>query len=591
MTTPRKELFAQQCVIIISCNAIGEFMRVKSSVIKPAMVSAFCLAALGVPQPAWSNQWTDMFMSLLVPAAGTSSSDPITLRESQITNRIIENINANKLSTAETQNLKAQLDRVKSMELNYRANGQLGPIEYASLNAELSKVETNLNQLLGTSGGGGNTYGGGTTYGGTVTANIGDIDGTFNDLKQRITRNLSSGRLTIEEAQSLKNEYDHAWNDKNQFKNNDGVITASEADNLNQSLDALKRNLANNSRDVQAWPGIDGQQAAETKRLEDGIASGRITRREYDQLKTESDRIANFEATARGNGLQLAETITLATDLKNFSQQVSRSLNNGNVAGDFNPSGWFNGQQTELSRNIDNYLATGRITRAEAEDLRADCRRLEQLYASYRGDGNLTPNEIDVLKKGYESIGAELKEKVDSVTPVAVQYPEIDSKQKALRRRIDEGSARGTIKSSDVQKLNASLSWIASVEAAFRQSGGNLERSEAERIIGDLDRLSTKIDRSASNPVQDLLRRKNGLQAKIDSNVASGKISGRSARNLRRELNAISYSVQNLNPNRAVPSDVVVHITADMDRLNTMITSSLSYGGSGYHRGGWNNQR
>ncbi len=572
-------------------------MRAKRSVVQPAIIAACCLTALSAPQPAWSNQWTDMFRSLLVPAAGTSSSDPIALRESQITNRIIENINANKLSAADTQNLKSQLDRIKSMELSYRANGQLGPIEYATLNAELGKVETNLNQLLGMSGGSGSTYGS-TTYGGTVTASIGDIDGSFNDLRQRITRNLANGRLTIEEAQSLQNQYNRAWNDKNQFKNNDGIITADEANNLNQALDALKRSVATNSRDVQAWPGIDGQQAAEAKRIEDGIASGKITRREYDQLKSESDRIANLEAGARANGLQLSETITLATDLKNLSQRVTRSLNNGNVAGGgFGGGNWtFDNQQTDISRNIDSNLATGRITRAEAEDLKADYRRLEQLYTSYRADGNLTANEIDVLKKGAESIAAELKEKADSVSTTAVQYPEIDAKQQLLRRRIDEGSARGTIKSIDAMKLNSSLTWIASVEAAFRASGGNLDRAEAERIIGDLDRLSTKIDRLAVNPLQDMIKRKTELQAKIDSSVASGKISNRAARNLRRDLDAISFSLQSLNPNGVVPADAVVRITADMDRLNTMITSSLSYGGNwhgngnGNGRGGWNNR-
>ncbi len=569
-------------------------MLAKKSLVRPTLLTACCLAALATPQPAWSNQWTDMFRSLLLPAPGVSASDPFTQRETQITNRIIDSINANRLSPADSQNLKVQLDRVRAMEISYRSRGQLGPIETASLNAELNNVESNLVRLIGASG----TNNGGTLNA-SITTNVDNIESSFADIKQRITRNLSNGRLTINEARALKNQYDRAWNDKNQFKNNDGVISAEEGNNLNQALDAIKREIANNSRDVQAWPGIDGQQSAQARRLEDGISSGRITRREYEQLKSESDRIANLEASARANGLQLDETITLASDLTNLNQKISAALNNGNVAGGgFGGGGnWnFDNQQNETLRSIDSFLATGRITRVEADDLRADYRRLEQLYASYRSDGNLTPNEMDVLKKGAESIADELREKADPVSTTAVQYPEIDAKQQLLRRRIDEGVARRTIKSIDAVKLNSSLTWIASVEAAFRASGGNLERAEAERIIGDLDRLSTKIDRLAVNPLQDLTTRKAELQAKIDTNVASGKISHRSARNLRRELDAISFSLQSLNPNGVVPADTVVRLTADMDRLNSMITTSLSYGGnwqgsgSASGRGGWNNR-
>lgn len=554
-----------------------------------AALAASSVSMLVAAQPAWSNQWTDMVRSILVPPSGAAYSDSITERDTQITNRIIDAINANKLSPSDTQSLKVQLDRIKAMEADYRSRrngGQLGPIELAGLNTELNRVEATLNRMIGTS------------YGGTVTTNIDNTDDGFSDVKQRITRNLSSGRLTIEEARTLKDQYDHVWNDRRSFKA-DGVLSADEIHHLNEALESLRSNIASNTRDTQAWPGIDGQQVAQANRIEEGIASGRITRREYEELKAESNRIANFESRARANGLQLDETLTLATDLSNFSQRIATSLNNGNTSG-----GWYNGsggnndndgrnfdlRQANVLRRIDESAANGRLTAAEADDLRADFRRLEQLETSYRRDGNLTAYELDVLRKGLDSINLELKGNSD---PIAIEYPEINRKQQDLKNRINEGVARGRIRSFDAQKLNASLAWIASAEAAFRQSGGRLDRGEADRILADLDRLSAKIDRVAISPLQNLINRKADLQRKIDEKTASGKLSYRTARSLRRELDRIGTAIQDLGPSGRVRPEDFAQISADMDALNTRISSGLAYSSDSRQdaRGDYRNQR
>lgn len=578
-------------------------MFASKSLVQTALIAS-SISVLSCAQPAWSNQWTDIFRTLLLPQTGVASTDSIAARDTQITNRIIDAINANKLSTLDTQNLKSQLERIKSLESGYRANragGQLDAIETATLNAELNRVETSLNAMLGmssstTSNTLGNTPG--TTFGASIATNVDNFDASLADIKQRITRNLTTGRLTIDEARALTNQYNRVLSDRNSFKA-DGTLTFDETNRLNQSIDELKRNITVNNRDIQAWPGIDGQQAAQAKRIDDGIAAGRVSRSEYEQLKAESNRIANQEAAARANGLQLEETIALATSLRDLDRRISTSLNTN--IGSSNFGGWpndrdrmgdrdgrdFDMRQSFVLKRIDDGAANGRLDPAEATDLRADYTRLEQLEATFRADGRLSPTELNVLQQGLESIISDLKEKSASI---AVQYPEIDNKQTELKAKIDQGVASGRIKRFDGQKLTASLTWIATVEAALRQSGGTLDKAEADRILADLNRLSAKIDRSASNPLQDLITRKNELQTKIDQNSASGKLSYRSARNLRRELDRIAYSLAAYSPTATLPAADITRLTADMDRLNTQITTGLTYGGE-YRSGGrgdWN---
>lgn len=581
-----------------------------------AALIATSLTLVSTTQPAWSNQWTDMFRNMVAPpSSGVTYSDSIATRESQITNRIIDGINQGKINASDSQSLKLQLDRVKSMENSYRTqstSGQLGSIETATLNTELNKVENSLNQMLG------NSYSSSVTTNVTVNDNS---DQLLADLKQRITSNLANGRLTIGEAKTLKEQYDHIFRDRGEFRA-DGSITSSEMTLLIRALDDLKRDIASQIRDVQAWPGIDGQQAFEARRIEDGVNSNRITRREYQDLKVEVDRIADSEARARSNGLQLGETIVLATDLTNLDQRITVSLSNSTTSGGYPGGGWTGGggshgggwhdhdndnngggtqnggsagfdlRQSNVLRRIDDSAANGRLTFDEAADLKADYRRLEQLEASYRADGRLSSYELDVLQKGLDNIVVELKDKSG---PIAVQYPEIDRKQQSLKVRIEDYIAHRRISAVDGQKLLSNLTWIASIEAAFRQSGGRLDRPEADKIIGDLNRFSLKVDRIVKN---ELTNRKTALQAKATDRAASGRLSPRVARQITRELERIGIEIQALTPNDAQQTDSVTQISESLDRVNGMIRSGIAYDGRNRQAsdwqgdgGNWNGQR
>lgn len=428
---------------------------------------ALGISLVAATQPSNANQWTDMFKNMLIPpSANTStaspSTDSITARETQLANRIVDAINKNKLTPADTQSLKVQLDQLKALEANYRARGPLGAVETASINSELTKVETSFNQMLGTT---------------------------------------SGASVPVSSATRPGDDY------RNSPPNNE-----------------CRTGGPGNTFPGGGYPG--------------GGYSG-----------------SGYNGGYTGGGYP----------------------GNGgwNKDGDRNDGRSFDIRQANVLKRIDERAANGRLTSAEAEDLRSDYRRLEQLEASYRADGNLSPYEVDVLQRGLDSIVRELKDKSD---PIASQYPEIDRKQAELKKRIDDGVAKRLIKGGDAQRLNDNLNWIASIEAGFRQSGGRLDKNEADRILADLDRLSAKIDRVSINPLQDLVTRKNDLQKRINDSASSGKLSPRASRELLRDLDRVSYPLQSAT--NALPPDLVNRISADLDRINTQLNSSLSYGGN-----------
>lgn len=227
-------------------------------------VAAGSLSLVSLVQPAWSGEFTDLFKNFLINQTTGRPVDQIDQREAAITNRIIDAINNNRLAPSQSQTLKGMLDHMKDLEKSYRGtNGELDAIETATLNSELSKVESSLDQMLGSAGG-------------VNTGIVPDtIDARFAELSRKITRSLANGRLTIQEAQSLKDDYDRSLNQKNSLKS-DGILSPEEQVTVNDSLNQLERKITSNTHDSQAWPGIDGQQALLSQRLSEGLSSGKL---------------------------------------------------------------------------------------------------------------------------------------------------------------------------------------------------------------------------------------------------------------------------------------------------------------------------
>lgn len=284
-----------------------------------------------------------------------------------------------------------------------------------------------------------------------------------------------------------------------------------------------------------------------------------------------------MEARARSNGLQLNETLGLANDLTTLRQRIDSSLNNLNTASTVVTPGAFDNRKNDLLPRIDRGLSSGKLTPEEADDLRWSVRRLEQLEASYRSDGLLSPKELDLLQSGLNRILVDLNVKMNDI---ANTYPEIDTKQSELRRKIYLGMQSGALNSFEASKLRSTLDWIDLVESSLRQSGGTLDAAEAERLNGDLDRVAAKLNRIDSNstPGPDIPARKADLIKQIDQGVADGRLTSMESLTLRNEFNRITALEQRLARNGRLDRMDRTRILGELDKLSTALLQELNDG-------------
>ncbi|MEO8013798.1 hypothetical protein [Polaromonas sp.] len=163
------------------------------------------------------------------------------------------------------------------------------------------------------------------------------IDQTQQAISTRIQQGLASGHITPSEAQMLiRRERDIQMREA-QYKSN-GTATPQERQQLRNELSALnadvERMMANNNvvrppNNAGNTPGIDNQEYQVSRRIDEGVRSGRITQREARRLQSREREIARHEAFFKSDGVVTQqERRQLRNELSALRDEVERMMNN-----------------------------------------------------------------------------------------------------------------------------------------------------------------------------------------------------------------------------------------------------------------------
>jgi len=152
------------------------------------------------------------------------------------------------------------------------------------------------------------------------------------------------------------------------------------------------------------WQPINQRQAQLDYRIDQGVRSGDLTRREAANLRAEFNQIARIEADyRRSNGLSPRERADLDRRFDNLSQRVRWERN------DRQDRGWtpINQRQRQIDARIDAGVRDGSLSRREAVSLRAEFREIANLEARYRRNG-LDMRERADLDRRFDRLSAQV---------------------------------------------------------------------------------------------------------------------------------------------------------------------------------------
>lgn len=135
-----------------------------------------------------------------------------------------------------------------------------------------------------------------------------NIDLTQHQIRDRIQQGIATGRITQQEARMLyQRERDIAIREDRMKR--DGVATPHERQQLRQDLDGLRaeveRKIANRQVAVPPaarTPGIDKNQHLIRTRIDRGVRSGHITRKEAETLYQRERHLHRMEVRFKSDG-------------------------------------------------------------------------------------------------------------------------------------------------------------------------------------------------------------------------------------------------------------------------------------------------
>ena len=164
------------------------------------------------------------------------------------------------------------------------------------------------------------------------------IDQAQETISVRIQRGQASGQITPAEAQALHQRERDIAARESRFKA-DNHVSAQERQKLRADLEGLNlevnRMLSNRDRmhgnnHAESTADIDNRQAEISQRIDEGIRTGRINKREASKLHQREREIARHEARSKFDGVVTPqEHEKLRNELAALSDEVERMMHTG----------------------------------------------------------------------------------------------------------------------------------------------------------------------------------------------------------------------------------------------------------------------
>lgn len=467
--------------------------------------------------------------------------------------QILEEQAAGRLSTEKAAELKKTLDDIKSMDIQYRADGKLSIVERMKLMLELDNLGKTIQASL-------------TERKAAIT----DVSGRQTEVAKIISDALVSGRLTSQEAADFNTKLSAIKSQENTFRA-DGSLSTTETLQLSLALDQLNSAIESSLRTrVIADPGVDAKQDEITKRIDTLLSSGKITSTQAATLKQELARIATREQAFKASGGELTseETLTLALELERLNAQVDRYdpiQVSTQVKG-------IDTRQLEIKNIIAEGQRTGKLSVAQAGEFAHEYDRIEALEAMYRVDGGLSDSEILTLVRDLDNLQKNVE---DTITKAGATALSLQDRRDLLRKKITDAKSAGLLKPDTVgDELLAELARIESKET-FYKLDGSLNDTETLIIAGDIDKLNDKFE-ATKQKLPSVSDRKTALEAKLNGALASGRLESKAADDIRKEIARISFLESTFKGNDGnIDQNETVALNREYDGVESKLTALL----------------
>lgn len=234
---------------------------------------------------------------------------------------------------------------------------------------------------------------------------------------------------------------------------------------------------------------INERQQSLFQRIEAGVQARQLTRAEADGLRTEFYALARLENDYRASapGLTNSERADLNRRFDNLSRMIRVDRNDGERG---TSNGWrtINDRQDMLFNRITNSERNGRLTRAEADRLRADFYAIVRLEDQYRRNG-LTQGERDDLDRRLDVLTRRVNDERRDGQMANTNFVQRISN---LGASIERAVRNGWVNRNEMANLRTRQRELANMEARYRSGGYSV--AESRDLDYRIDSLRARLE-------------------------------------------------------------------------------------------------
>jgi len=479
----------------------------------------------------------------------------LTKRKGEINKRISEGTVTGQLTADETRSLLEDFDRINSREAAFKAaDGLLDEREKLSIALDLERLAGRVEKESRD-----NPY-----VSKTIQARKEQAD-------QAISAGSVSGKLSAQEAQDLRNEYNRILSFEVASRTSDGNLDAKEALTIALDLDRLLKDAdAQMKNSETALPDLAKREAELYQRITEGVMQGRLTAGSADILKRDFYRLLDMEAKYRASGgLSFGEHAALALELEKLSSNIETNMRSGQAA---LPD--VDARQAQIDSKLAEAVASGRLSADQAREFTRELDRISRDEVTYRFSGSgLSYAESLSLITDLEKLSAKLETKLAGNSG---QWKGIDGRISETSARISDALLSRKIDIRTANQFKNELDRINQAKSAFMSSGGGLNFSETESLVRDLDKVARDVDNrlgTGKNLVwTDIDGRQARIEARLNSDLASGKISSQTANKAKRELTTLKVvKAAFKNSDGGYSYSELVSLAQQLDKISRLV--------------------
>src|SRR4030095_5467313 len=215
------------------------------------------------------------------PEAGTGYGPrpgrAVRVLKAEVQKMILDGLASGRLPVQAGSDLNRELDRIAARESEFRSDGALSDSEAGTLTTDLEALRARVDHDL---------------------SPLPNIEGRRQEIVAKIDSSLASGRLAAQAASELRQDLDRVASLETTFKSSEGRLDDQEMNTLDREYALVLSHL---DRSQAPLPDVAGFKAQIERKINDGVASGKIASQQMTDFQQELDRIASVEQSFRAS--------------------------------------------------------------------------------------------------------------------------------------------------------------------------------------------------------------------------------------------------------------------------------------------------